>query len=41
MAFNKKYHVHIDSDSTGLAHYFASVENLAGFILSQQEGNIL
>ena len=40
MALKKKYRIHIDSGSAELAHYFASVENLAGFVLSQQEANL-
>ncbi|BBL71850.1 phosphopantetheine-binding protein [Methylogaea oryzae] len=39
MALKKKYHIHIDTDSTELANYFSSVKNLAGFVVSQQEKN--
>ncbi len=37
VALKRKYHIHIDTDSTDLVHHFASVRNLAGFIASQQE----
>jgi len=36
MALKKKYHIHIDTDSTELVDHFASVKNLAGFVVSQQ-----
>jgi acyl carrier protein len=37
VALKRKYHIHIDTDSTELVHYFASVKNLARFVASQQE----
>lgn len=37
VALKKKYHIHIDAHSSGLAESFASVRNLAGFVVSQQE----
>ena len=39
LALKKTYHIHIDTDSTGLVGYFASVRNLAGFVVAQQEKN--
>lgn len=39
MALKKKYAIHVDADSGELAHYFASVKNLACFILSQSPPN--
>ena len=41
VALKKKFHIHIDTDSTELANYFASVKNLASFVISQQKKNIL
>ena len=41
VALKKKYQIHIDTDSAELVNYFASVENLAGFVISQQKKNIL
>lgn len=37
VALKKKYNIHIDTHATGLAEHFASVKNLAGFVVSQQE----
>jgi acyl carrier protein len=39
VALKKKYHIHIDTDSAELVNYFASVKNLAGFLISQQKKN--
>lgn len=36
MALKKKYAIHIDADSSDLVQHFASVKNLALFILSQR-----
>lgn len=41
LALKKKYHVHIDADSTELINHFASVKNLACFVVSQQKKNTL
>jgi acyl carrier protein len=32
MALKKKYHIHIDTNSSELVNYFASVSNLARFV---------
>lgn len=37
LALNKKYHIHIDADSTELLNHFASVKNQARFVVSQQQ----
>ncbi|MGR8930293.1 MAG: phosphopantetheine-binding protein [Gammaproteobacteria bacterium] len=37
LALKKKYNIHIDAQSSGLVEHFASVKNLAGFVVSQQE----
>jgi len=37
LALKKKYAIHIDTDSTELSNYFASIKNLARFIVSQQQ----
>ncbi len=37
VALKKKYHIQIISGSAELQHHFASVNNLAEFIVSQQE----
>ncbi|MCX7093659.1 MAG: phosphopantetheine-binding protein [Methylobacter sp.] len=37
LALKKKYHIHIDTDSTELLNYFASVKNLADFVSQQQK----
>lgn len=37
LALKKKYDIHIDTDSTELLNYFASIKNLAGFVVSQQQ----
>jgi acyl carrier protein len=37
LALKKKYDIHIDSDSTELLNYFASIKNLAHFVVSQQQ----
>ena len=39
LALKKKYNIHIDAQSSGLVEHFASVKNLAGFVVSQQEIN--
>jgi len=39
VALKKKYHIHIDTDSAELVNYFASVKNLAGFVILQQKKN--
>ncbi len=41
LALKKKFNVHIDTNSAELANYFTSVKNLAGFVVSQQNKNIL
>lgn len=41
LALKKKYHIHIDTDSTELANHFASVKNLSDFVASQQKKNTL
>ena len=41
VALKKKYQIHIDTDSAELVNYFASVKNLAGFVISQQKKNTL
>ncbi|PZN84504.1 MAG: acyl carrier protein [Candidatus Methylumidiphilus alinenensis] len=41
VALKKKYKIHIDTDSAELVNYFASVNNLAGFVISQQKKNTL
>lgn len=41
VALKKKYHIQIDNDSAELVNYFASVKNLAGFVVSQQKKNTL
>ena len=38
VALKRKYHIHIDTNSTELVDNFASVKNLAGFVVSQQAG---
>jgi acyl carrier protein len=35
MALKKKYNIRINSDSTELVHFFASVKNLAVFVESE------
>ncbi|MCQ8105411.1 phosphopantetheine-binding protein [Methylomonas sp. SURF-2] len=37
VALKKKYNIHIDTYSSNLVEHFASVKNLAGFVVSQQE----
>ncbi len=37
VALKKKYNIHIDTHSTNLVEHFASVKNLAHFVVSQQE----
>jgi len=37
VALKKKYNIHIDTHSSNLVEHFASVKNLAGFVVSQQE----
>lgn len=37
LALKKKYNIHIDAQTSGLVEHFASVKNLAGFVVSQQE----
>ena len=37
LALKKKYNIHIDAQSSGLVEHFASVKNLADFVVSQQE----
>lgn len=37
LALKKRYNIHIDTDSTELSNYFASIKNLARFIASQQQ----
>lgn len=39
LALKKKYNIHIDTHSSALVEHFASVKNLAGFVVSQQESN--
>jgi len=41
VALKKKYHIHIDTDSSELVNYFASVKNLAGFVELQQKKSTL
>ncbi len=41
VALKKKYHIQIDTTSTELVNDFASVKNLAGFVVSQQERHLL
>jgi acyl carrier protein len=41
LALKKKYHIHIDTNSAEIANYFASVKNLAVFVVSQQNKNTL
>lgn len=36
VALKKKYNIHIDSQSSDLIDHFASIKNLAGFVLSLQ-----
>ena len=37
LALKRKYDIRIDTDSTELLNYFASVKNLAIFVLTQQK----
>jgi len=37
LALKKKYDIHIDTDSTELVNYFASIKNLTRFVVSQQQ----
>ena len=37
LALKKKYNIHIDTHSADLVEHFASVKNLAGFVVAQQE----
>jgi len=37
LALKKKYNIQIDAQSSGLVEHFASVKNLADFVVSQQE----
>lgn len=37
LALKKRYNIYIDTHSTELVEHFASVKNLAGFVVSQQE----
>jgi acyl carrier protein len=37
LTLKKKYNIHIDTDSSELVEHFASVTNLARFVVSQQE----
>ncbi len=39
VALKKKYNIYIDTHSTHLVEHFASVKNLAGFVVSQLETN--
>ena len=39
VALKKKYNIYIDTHSTQLVEHFASVKNLAGFVVSQLETN--
>ena len=41
VALKKKYNIHIDGQSSELIEHFASIKNLAGFVVSQQEANTL
>jgi acyl carrier protein len=37
LALKKKYDIHINTDSTELLDYFASIKNLTRFVVSQQQ----
>ena len=37
LALKKKYNIHIDTHSADLVEHFASVKNLAGFVVAQQD----
>jgi acyl carrier protein len=37
LALKKKYDIRIDTDSTELFNYFASIKNLTRFVVSQQQ----
>ncbi len=37
LALKKKYDIHIDTDSTEIFNYFASIKNLSRFVISQQQ----
>jgi acyl carrier protein len=37
LALKKKYNIRIDTDSTEIFSYFASINNLARFVVSQQQ----
>lgn len=41
VALKKKYNIHIDGQSSELIEHFASIKNLAGFVVSQQEAKTL
>lgn len=41
VALKKKYNIYIDSQSSDLVEHFASIKNLAGFVLSLQEAKTL
>jgi Acyl carrier protein len=41
LALKRKYHIKIDAYSSDLIEHFASVRNLAAFIASQQETQIV
>lgn len=36
LALKKQYHIQVDPETTNFVEVFASVKNLAGFILAQQ-----
>ena len=37
LALKRKYNIRIDTDSTEIFSYFASINNLARFVVSQQQ----